>query len=92
MNRYKIITTLTAHCGIQDNEEADILAKKGSKIMEKGKQKFSDKNYNFDLIDTNKNLKWIKFLKTPGIIPEVPRKSAVAIFRLLVVVGFYDTF
>ena len=46
------------------------------------KKKIND-NYNFNLIDTNKDSKWIKFLKTPGIIPEVPRKSAVSKFRLI---------
>ena len=63
--------------------------------MQKEKQKLSyesikriakkkiNQNYNFHLIDTNKNSKWIKFLKTLGIIPDVPRKSAVAMFRLI---------
>ena len=35
------------------------------------------------LVDTNNNSKWINFLKTPDIIPEVSRKSAVAMLRLI---------
>ena len=35
------------------------------------------------MVDTNKNSKWIQFFKTPGIIPEVPRKYAVAMFRFI---------
>ena len=36
-----ILQWIPAHCGIQGNEKADILAKKGSKIMQKEKQKLS---------------------------------------------------
>ena len=90
-----ILQWIPTHCGIQGNEKADILAKTGSRIMQKEKQKLSyesikrivknkiNDNYNFHLIDTNKDSKWIKFLKTPGIIPRVPKKSAVAMFRLI---------
>ena len=90
-----ILQWIPVHCGIQGNEKADILAKKGSKIMLKEKQKLLyesikrivkkkiNDNYNFNLIDTNKDSKRIKFLKIPVIIPEVPRKSAVAMFRLI---------
>ena len=48
------------------------------------KEKYNE-NYNFSLIDTNNISKWIKFFKTPGIIPKVPRKSAVAMFKLMTV-------
>ena len=36
-----ILQWIPAHCGIQGNEKANILAKKGSKIMQKEKQKLS---------------------------------------------------
>ena len=69
--------------------------KKESKIMQKEKLKLLydsikqivkkkiNENYNFHLIDTNKTSKWIKILKTLVIIPEVPRKSSVSLFRLI---------
>lgn len=86
---------IPAHCGIAGNETADFLAKKGSNLIQNTntslpftsikrliKNKYKIKQ-NQALCTKAKDKKWSILIKKPEIIPEIPRKSAVAKFRLL---------
>ena len=40
-------------------------------------------NYNIELLAESENTKWKNLLENIHLIPEIPRKSAVAMFKLL---------
>uniref|UniRef100_A0A8D9AWA7 ribonuclease H n=1 Tax=Cacopsylla melanoneura TaxID=428564 RepID=A0A8D9AWA7_9HEMI len=86
---------IPAHCGIHGNETADLLAKKGTEIVNSSlknipfhsmkriiKYKYNQDHKEWIKKEAN-DKKWKDILTKPDIIPELPRKSAVASFRLL---------
>lgn len=84
---------IPAHCGLAGNDSADYLAKKGCSIIQKPNTQLSyhatkriiNSQYHKIVLNyhsqASKNKKWEAVLTQN--IPGYPRKSAVAIFRLL---------
>ncbi|KAI5738059.1 hypothetical protein M8J77_002519 [Diaphorina citri] len=84
-----------AHCGLAGNDNADYLAKKGTSIpfsitpklpYESAKRLIKSKfkiKHNKRLRNEGQGKKWQQILNTHDIIPNLPRKAAVAHFRLL---------
>uniref|UniRef100_A0A8D8ULK8 RNase H type-1 domain-containing protein n=1 Tax=Cacopsylla melanoneura TaxID=428564 RepID=A0A8D8ULK8_9HEMI len=83
------------HCGIHGNETADFLAKKGTEIKGSTLRKLplvsakrlikneNNKKHKLWINKEGENKSWKNLIETPNIIPELPRKAAVASFRLL---------
>ncbi|KAI5720833.1 hypothetical protein M8J77_012264 [Diaphorina citri] len=84
-----------AHCGLAGNDNADYLAKKGTSIpfsitpklpYESAKRLIKSKfkiKHNKRLRNEGQGKKWQQILNNHDIIPNLPRKAAVAHFRLL---------
>ncbi|KAJ4432357.1 hypothetical protein ANN_20976 [Periplaneta americana] len=86
--------TIPFHCGILGNENADALAKKGSTATHRPVTKST--NYSVkrfikstyldfnkqNLITQSQGKKWNSLHQNPQLIPDLPRKSFVAAFRL----------
>lgn len=95
VNKIVHLQWIPAHCGVMGNETADTLAKKGTTIKQKSKFNFSyssikrlittkfSHSYLQEIESNAKDKKWITLLSNPDIIPQRPRKTAVAAFRLL---------
>ncbi|KAL1453463.1 hypothetical protein WDU94_007599, partial [Cyamophila willieti] len=89
------IQWVPAHCGLEGNEKADVLAKKGTKILATPQTNISfdsakrlikpsaNNKHNKWLSEKATRQKWEALVKTPDIIPNIPRKASVAKFRLL---------
>lgn len=86
---------IPAHCGIHGNETADILAKKGTEIISTQTRNlpFQSAKRLINLRSNHQHKNWLKregagkkwkdLIDKPEIIPELPRKTAVANFRLM---------
>ncbi|KAJ4436590.1 hypothetical protein ANN_16623 [Periplaneta americana] len=85
---------IVSHCGILGNENADALAKKGSTATYRSitkstyysvkrfiKSTYLDFNKQ-NLITQSQGKKWNSLHHNPQLIPDLPRKSSVAAFRL----------
>lgn len=95
INKIVHLQWIPAHCGVVGNETADMLAKKGTTIKQKSQFNFSyssikrlitrkfSHSYLQEIATNSKDKKWITLLSNPDIIPQTPRKTAVAAFRLL---------
>ncbi|KAJ4439355.1 hypothetical protein ANN_07477 [Periplaneta americana] len=95
VNKIVHLQWIPAHCGVMGNETADTLAKKGTTIKQKSKFNFSyssikrlittkfSHSYLQEIESNAKDKKWITLLSNPDIIPQRPRKTAAAAFRLL---------
>ncbi|KAJ4431135.1 hypothetical protein ANN_19730 [Periplaneta americana] len=93
-NKRIVFQWIPSHCGILGNENADALAKKGSTATYRPVTKstyYSVKRFiKSTYLDFNKqNLKtqsqgkkWNSLHQNPQLIPDLPRKSSVAAFRL----------
>ncbi|KAJ4452131.1 hypothetical protein ANN_03649, partial [Periplaneta americana] len=85
---------IPSHCGILGNENADALAKKGStatfrpvtKSTYYSVKRFIKSTYldfnKQNLIAQSQGKKWNSLHHNPQLIPDLPRKSSVATFRL----------
>ncbi|KAJ4442683.1 hypothetical protein ANN_04272 [Periplaneta americana] len=85
---------IPSHCGILGNENADALAKKGStatyrpvtKSTYYSVKRFIKSTYldfnKQNLITQTQGKKWNSLHQNPQLIPDLPRKSSVAAFRL----------
>ena len=94
LNKRIVFQWIPSHCGILGNENADALAKKGStatyrpvtKSTYYSVKRFIKSTYlNFNkqnLITQSQGKKWNSLHQNPQLIPDLPRKSSVAAFRL----------
>ncbi|KAJ4432305.1 hypothetical protein ANN_20924 [Periplaneta americana] len=85
---------IPSHCGILGNENADALAKKGStatyrpvtKSTYYSVKRFIKSTYSYfnkqNLITQSQGKKWNFLHHNPQLIPDLPRKSSVAAFKL----------
>lgn len=92
-NKKIAIQWIPAHCGLDGNEKADFLAKKGTKIKQIGKTSMSyfavkrliRNIFQKELKQTNKisceGKSWENLMDN-CVIPDAPRREAVATFRL----------
>ncbi|KAJ4452140.1 hypothetical protein ANN_03658 [Periplaneta americana] len=94
LNKRIVFQWIPFHCGILGNENADALAKKGSTATYKPvtkstyysvkrfiKSSYLDFNKQ-NLITQSQGEKWNSLHQNPQLIPDLPRKSSVAAFRL----------
>ncbi|KAJ4427610.1 hypothetical protein ANN_25258 [Periplaneta americana] len=90
LNKRIVFQWIPSHCGILGNENADALAKKGSRPVTKStyysvkrfiKSTYLDFNKQ-NLITQSQGKKWNSLHQNPQLIPDLPRKSSVAAFRL----------
>ncbi|KAJ4432296.1 hypothetical protein ANN_20914 [Periplaneta americana] len=91
---FSTFSNLPSHCGILGNENADALAKKGSTATYRpvtnstyySVKRFVESTYlgfnKQNLITQSQGKKWISLHHNPQLIPDLPRKSSVAAFRL----------
>ncbi|KAJ4443755.1 hypothetical protein ANN_05533 [Periplaneta americana] len=94
LNKRIVFQWIPSHCGILGNENADALAKKGSTATYRPVTKptyYSVKRFikstyldfnKQNLITQSQGKKWNSLQKNPQLIPDLPRKSSVAAFRL----------
>ncbi|XP_069671597.1 uncharacterized protein [Periplaneta americana] len=90
LNKKVVFQWIPAHCGLNGNKKADMLAKKGTYINLKTNFKFSYesikrviKRISYSEQAKHQNSKWKESFKDPKLIPDLPRKSAMAMFRLI---------
>ena len=95
LNKKIVLQWIPAHCGIVGNETADELAKKGSTHHYRPTEKLSfhsvkrliqlqtKQKTKSQYIESTKDKIWKEICQNRNIIPDTPRKSAVAAFRLL---------
>ncbi|KAJ4435632.1 hypothetical protein ANN_18248, partial [Periplaneta americana] len=94
LNKRIVFQRIPSHCGILGNENADALAKKGSTATYRPvtkstyysvkrfiKSAYLDLNKQY-LITQSQGKKWNSLHQNPQLIPDLPRKSSVAAFRL----------
>ncbi|KAJ4434744.1 hypothetical protein ANN_23313 [Periplaneta americana] len=94
LNKRIVFQWISSHCGIMENENADALAKKGSttpyrpvtkstyySVKRLIKSTYLDFNKQ-NLITQSQGKKWNSLHHNPQLIPDLPRKSSVAAFRL----------
>ncbi|KAJ4442172.1 hypothetical protein ANN_12038 [Periplaneta americana] len=94
LNKRIIFQWIPSHCGILGNENADALVKKGStatyrpvtKSTYYSVKRFIKSTYldfnKQNLITQSQGKKWNSLHQNPQLIPDLPRKSSVAAFRL----------
>ncbi|KAJ4434242.1 hypothetical protein ANN_22791 [Periplaneta americana] len=94
LNKRIVFQWIPSHCGILGNENADALAKKGStatyrpvtKSTYYSVKRFIKSTYldfnKQNLITQSQGKKWDSLHQNPQLIPDLPRKSSVAAFRL----------
>ncbi|KAJ4426371.1 hypothetical protein ANN_27185 [Periplaneta americana] len=94
LNKRIVFQWIPSHCGILGNENGDALAKKGSTATYRSvtKSTYSSvkrfiKSVHLDfnkqnLITQSQGKKWNSLHHNPQLIPDLPRKSSVAAFRL----------
>ncbi|KAJ4439812.1 hypothetical protein ANN_07940 [Periplaneta americana] len=94
LNKIIVFQWIPSHCGILGNENADALAKKGStatyrpvtKSTHYSVKRFIKSTYldfnEQNLITQSQGKKWNSLHHNPQLIPDLPRKSSVAAFRL----------
>ncbi|KAJ4437376.1 hypothetical protein ANN_17519 [Periplaneta americana] len=94
LNKRIVFQWIPPHCGILGNENADALAKKGStatyrpvtKSMYYSVKRFIKSTYldfnKQNFITQSQGKKWNSLHQNPQVIPDLPRKSSVAAFRL----------
>ncbi|KAJ4434141.1 hypothetical protein ANN_16461 [Periplaneta americana] len=94
LNKRIVFQWIPSHCGILGNENADALAKKGStatyrpvtKSTYYSVKRFIKSTYldfnKQNLITQSQGKKWNSLHQNPQLIPDLPRKSSVAAFRL----------
>ncbi|KAJ4425674.1 hypothetical protein ANN_27870 [Periplaneta americana] len=94
LNKRIVFQWIPFHCGILGNENADALAKKGStatyrpvtKSTYYSVKRFIKSTYldfnKQNLITQSQGKKWNSLHQNPQLIPDLPRKSCVAVFRL----------
>jgi Ribonuclease HI len=90
-----VLQWVPAHCGLIDNENADYLPKKGTKIsipvsqtapFESVKRLIKTKyreNHKKWINNVSTDKKWRPIVENPNLIPNLPRKAAVTHFRLI---------
>ncbi|KAJ4438047.1 hypothetical protein ANN_13986 [Periplaneta americana] len=96
LNKRIVFQWIPSHCGILGNENADALAKKGStatyrpvtKSTYYSVKRFIKSTYldfnKQNLIIQSQGKKWNSLHHNPQLIPDLPRKSSVAAFRLAI--------
>ncbi|KAJ4441067.1 hypothetical protein ANN_10917 [Periplaneta americana] len=94
LNKRIVFQWIPSHCGILGNENADALAKKGStasyrpvtKSTYYSVKRFIKSTYldfnKQNLITQSQGKKWNALHHNPQLIPDFPRKSSLAAFRL----------
>ncbi|KAJ4434291.1 hypothetical protein ANN_22843 [Periplaneta americana] len=94
LNKIIVFQWIPSHCGILGNENADALAKKGStatytpvtKFTYYSVKRFIKSTYldfnKQNLVIQSQGKKWNSLHHNPQLIPDLPRKSSVAAFRL----------
>ncbi|KAJ4446278.1 hypothetical protein ANN_12973 [Periplaneta americana] len=94
LNKRIVFQWIPSHCGILGNENVDALAKKGSSATYRPVTKstyYSVKRFikstyldfnKQNLITQSQGKKWNSLHQNPQLIPDLPRKSSVAAFRL----------
>ncbi|KAJ4445212.1 hypothetical protein ANN_07013 [Periplaneta americana] len=92
LNKRIVFQWIPSHCGILGNENADALAKKDStatyrpvtKSTYYSVKRFIKSTYfnKQNLITQSQGKKWNSLHQNPQLIPDLPRKSSVAAFRL----------
>ncbi|KAJ4449775.1 hypothetical protein ANN_01179 [Periplaneta americana] len=91
LNKRIVFQRIPSHCGILGNENVDALAKKGStatyrpvtKSTYYSVKRFIKSTYKQNLITKSQGKKWNSLHQNPQLIPDLPRKSSVAAFRLV---------
>ncbi|XP_054706520.1 uncharacterized protein LOC129216334 [Uloborus diversus] len=91
-NKTVVLQWIPAHCGIQGNEMADFLAKKGASVFQRTNPKLPFSNikslikrifkdtFHEELKNRNSNKPWFELILN---VPNWPRMKSVAMFRLL---------
>lgn len=92
---FVVLQWVPSHCGVEGNERADYLAKKGTTVLQRPNQPLTfhsakiliklefERRFDSNISILARGKAWECLLNSGTSIPDLPRSSAVASFRLL---------